>query len=853
MRGIVKHRVVAVVLLVLGALFATVGLLPSASATTLYVGGTGPGNFTTIQGAIDAANPGDAIFVYKGTYYENVVIDKTLTLVGENRNTTTIDGRGIGDVLLVSANWVNITGFNITNSGTGWNVAGLELEHAMYCEVTNITAWSNYDGILLDASRENVIRDNVVYSNTYVGIALSFSHNNSVTNNIVHSNAHVGIGLSYSDWNDIRGNMIWNSSGGIGIFDSEAASITENTMVGSGGVRLRANELKYTNTHFIDPSNTVNGKPVYYFKNVNGGTIPSGAAQVILAECNDVTVENQNLSNVVDGVTVFHSSGIAILNNTIESNSWNGIYARQSHDMLIENNTVSHGHHGIRLMQSDRGIIRRNVVGDGQSSGLGIQITYGQHTSVESNQLEDSIYLERTSQVRLHNNTMIDEGIAIWGDAMKYWNTHDIDTTNTINGKPVHYWSNCDGGKIPPGAGQVILANCTNVIVENQELSCGYDGIELYMSDGIVIKNNTITANKRYGIYSEYSKHSEIRNNTISSHGLEGILATGYDYGLISNNTISYNRVGISLRGTFTAAIANNTIARNEKGIYMVDVYSAHVFHNDFIDNDLHWFDDVYYSDWDDGYPSGGNYWSNYTGNDDKSGPNQDLPGGDGIGDTPLKLGYYTYDHYPLMYPYNSWPTFPSRPLDLEATADFQRIAIVWKEPARDGGSPITNYTIYRGYAPGAERFLVEVGNVTTYMDTGLERGKTYYYRVAAKNAIDEGPKSNEASATVPVALRPPLDDVRVPWINISLNWTGPQPPIPGGGSQTPSRSPAREIDRLDLSRVSRQEPNLEHESVSLHCIVLSVEECMDSLLEAVQRAEIIVPSPSRIGKTVRQ
>ena len=708
------------------------------------------------------------------------------------------------------------------------------MRHSNYTETS---VWNSGVGIELDHSNENNLGNNLVGQNGR-GIHLFMSHSNSISNNTLLANSY-SIGLGYSDRNAVDGNTIWNSSVGISIFDSEEASVADNTMVEGGGIYLRANQLERSNTHFIGLSNTVDGKPIYYGKNENGGSVPPGMAQVILAKCTGVVIENQNLSDGVDGITVLHSSSIVILNNTIGSNSWYGIYVRQSHDTLIENNTISDSqHYGILVLLSDRAIIRGNAVKG--LSGLGLTVSLGDHTAIEDNQLEDSIYLSGSSWTRLRNNTMIDEGIAIWGDALKYWNTHDIDTTNTINGKPVQYWSNCDGGNIPPGAGQVILANCTNVIVENQELSYGYDGIELYMSDGVVIQNNTITANKRYGIYSEYSKHGEIRNNTISSHGLEGILATGYDYGLICNNTISYNRVGISLRGTFIAEIANNTIAGHEKGIYMIGVYSAHVFHNDFIDNDLHWFDDVYYSDWDDGYPSGGNYWDNYTGNDDKSGPNQNLPGGDGIGDTPLKLGYYTYDHYPLMCSHNSWPTFPSRPLDLEATAGFQRIAIAWTEPACDGGSPITNYTIYRGYAPGAETFLAEIGNVTTYVDTGLEMGRTYYYRVAAKNAIGEGPKSNEASATVPVALRPPSDDVRVPGDRFALNGTGPQPPIPGRSSQTPTQSPAREVNRSDLLRMSRQEPRPKKEPVSLHFSFLSVEECTDDLLAAVKWGDVM-------------
>ena len=80
---------------------------------TLYVGGSGPGNYTSIQDAINDANDGDTVFVYNGLYFEHIVIFKTIDLIGENRNTTIIDGGESGTVIRVSVDWVNITGFTV--------------------------------------------------------------------------------------------------------------------------------------------------------------------------------------------------------------------------------------------------------------------------------------------------------------------------------------------------------------------------------------------------------------------------------------------------------------------------------------------------------------------------------------------------------------------------------------------------------------------------------------------------------------------------------------------------------------------------------------------------------------------
>ena len=80
--------------------------------------------------------------------------------------------------------------------------------------------------------------------------------------------------------------------------------------------------------------------------------------------------------------------------------------------------------------------------------------------------------------------------------------------------------------------------------------------------------------------------------------------------------------------------------------------------------------------------------------------------------------------------------------------------SLTWSAPASDGGATITGYKIYRGTSSGGETLLTTVGNVTSYKDTRPSNGTTYYYKVAAVNAVGEGALSNERSAT-PAAPRP--------------------------------------------------------------------------------------------------
>ena len=84
---------------------------------TLYVGCLGPGCYSKIQDAVDDASDGDTVFVYDDSspYIENIIINKTINLIGENRDTTVIDGNGSGDVIHLDIDGVYISGFTLQN------------------------------------------------------------------------------------------------------------------------------------------------------------------------------------------------------------------------------------------------------------------------------------------------------------------------------------------------------------------------------------------------------------------------------------------------------------------------------------------------------------------------------------------------------------------------------------------------------------------------------------------------------------------------------------------------------------------------------------------------------------------
>ena len=127
----------------------------------------------------------------------------------------------------------------------------------------------------------------------------------------------------------------------------------------------------------------------------------------------------------------------------------------------------------------------------------------------------------------------------------------------------------------------------------------------------------------------------------------------------------------------------------------------------------------------------------------------------------------------------------PVSPTALKALGGNGQVSLSWIAPSSNGGSPIANYNLYRSTSSGMETFLVKIGNVTSYTDSGLANGKTYFYKVTAANSAGESAQSNEASAipkapaTVPSA---PTNLVATAesQSQISLSW---QPPSSNGNS----------------------------------------------------------------------
>lgn len=148
-----------------------------------FVSIEGKGNYSSIQDAINSASDNDTIFVSNGIYFENIIITKPVQLIGEDKNTTIINGNGSSDIVDISTDYVKISSFTITNGSQ--RTAGIRIR-SNYNTISNCNISSNKNyGLYLDAtpeSKNNIINFNTFFNNNY-GLYTENAKTNNITSN----------------------------------------------------------------------------------------------------------------------------------------------------------------------------------------------------------------------------------------------------------------------------------------------------------------------------------------------------------------------------------------------------------------------------------------------------------------------------------------------------------------------------------------------------------------------------------------------------------------------------------------------------------------------------------------------
>ncbi|MCK5561849.1 MAG: PKD domain-containing protein, partial [Thermoplasmata archaeon] len=369
------------------------------------VGGGGPGNYSTIQEAIDNASSGNTVFVYAGTYYENIDIDKSLTLSGEDRDSTIINGSEDDHTVYIQADFVKIENFTINNIAKFlyWGNASIYLLQSQYCSILNNNISSdNGTGIILHLSHYSKILNNNIFD-SHRGIYSSTSNYCNISYNTIANTEERGLTLEFNKYDEIIGNKFTNNG---------IVLLADNT-----GLKT------YINSHIITNDNLVNNKPLLYYKNSNGININGiTVGQLILANCTNINVKNLDVSNTDVGMYIGYSSDIFISDNNVTNTNLYAVYLFGSSTITFTNNKVNFNElDALRLEFASNNNITNNNLSSNYRYGMTNQMS--SNNLIASNEISDEyvgIGISRSSNtvIKGNNFSAIKYGaLNLYGDA----------------------------------------------------------------------------------------------------------------------------------------------------------------------------------------------------------------------------------------------------------------------------------------------------------------------------------------------------------------------------------------------------------------------------------------------------
>jgi parallel beta-helix repeat protein len=323
---------------------------------------------------------------------------------------------------------------------------------------------------------------------------------------------------------------------------------------------------------------------------------------------------NEVYANNGNGIDLSQSPNSSIHQNNVTTNAWVGIKlegSSSSNTQIVDNSVTANGQSGIWLtdLSANNSVLGNDVTAN---SAVGIWVYNSSSNVLTNNDVAnnaDGIYLMSSSNNTLSGNEMERNryNFGIYGTDLSTF-MHSVDASNVVEGKPVCYFTNQSNIMISPEGypevGYLGFANCANITA-----------LGLDLTDNV-----------------------------------QGVLLAFTNDSRIAGNRLAHNGAGVYLWSSANNTLTGNNLANNDYGVVLVYSSDNKILGNSLMDNPTQALNEDCHNIWNDGYPSGGNHWSDYNGTDSDH---------DGVGDSPYTIDGNNSDEHPLMGTFNSFNASP--------------------------------------------------------------------------------------------------------------------------------------------------------------------------------------------------
>lgn len=539
-----KRKGIIAFIAVLAFIFAIAG---NAAAIAITVNNsTGQAaDFTSVQAAVNAANPGDEILVKPGIYEENVEITKPLTIFSESGNSsdTIIQAADSSkDVFGIWANEVNIRGFSIRGSDSA---AGIHFFGVTGCRIEHNMLSNNSCGVdLYMFSSGNTLADNDV-SDSLTGISLGDSLNNTLRNNSI-SYCNSGVSFFDSPNNTLENNTILENNGGISLTGESNGNLLVSNIIKSN---------KKVGLHIYETS----GNLIYnnYFNNT------ANVESELVAGNNVWNTTKSESTNIIGG-------------SYLGGNFWGKpdgtVYPR-----------------GVRDTDLD-GIFDSmyNIEGSGfidylplkESKSMTITVSNDADKAADFTSIQAAVNNAYPGDTILVYPGVYVENIVIDVEDLVIVSASDSPSDTTVqaaSGSEDIFSVTADGvgingfcitGSISSSNSGIHLYGVEDCRIENNELFNSHDTVQNSSDDYTPTAENVPNLNPGFGIRLDFSGNNTLSNNIVSFSNV-CILLRNSNENMLFNNSVSNSNYGIWVDSSIDNVLDNNAASDDKIGVYL--------------------------------------------------------------------------------------------------------------------------------------------------------------------------------------------------------------------------------------------------------------------------------------------